>query len=89
MNISLSPFAPDNLVSRDQQVRSYKYPSRVSLLILYTQAESGILRNALYYDYCRQIYYYIVGVLGSSRCFFRQKRVYLKTIAGESILDRI
>ena len=37
MNISLSPSAPENLVSRD----GLAVPSRVSLLILHTQAESG------------------------------------------------
>ena len=36
MNISVSPFAPENLVSPGLAV-----PSRVSLLILHTQAESG------------------------------------------------
>ena len=37
MNNSLSPFAPENLVSRDV----FGSPSRVSLLIFHTQAESG------------------------------------------------
>ena len=36
-SISLSPFAPENLVSRD----GLAFPSRVSLLILHTQAETG------------------------------------------------
>ena len=38
MNISLSPFAPKNLVSRDRFGRSVP---RQLLLILHTQAESG------------------------------------------------
>ena len=38
MNISLSPYVPENLVSRD----GLAVPSRVSLLILHTQAESGV-----------------------------------------------
>ena len=37
MNISLSAFAPEHLVSRDGST----VPSRVSLLILHTQAEFG------------------------------------------------
>ena len=37
MNIPLSPYVPDNLVSRDGSA----VPSRVSLLVLHTQAESG------------------------------------------------
>ena len=39
MNISLSPFAPENLVSRDES--GCLVPSLVSLLIPYTQAEPG------------------------------------------------
>ena len=44
-DFSLTPFATDNLTSRDRfgcPVPSRPVPSRVSLLILYTQAESAI-----------------------------------------------
>ena len=46
MNISLSPFAPENLVSRDgfgRREPGSAVATRVSLLILHTQAKSGIL----------------------------------------------
>ena len=43
MNISLAPFAPDNLVSRET---GSAVPSRVSLVILHTQAKSGAYSRA-------------------------------------------
>ena len=44
MKISLPPFAPDNLVSRD----SSAVPPRVSLLILHTQPETGATAHGFF-----------------------------------------
>ena len=44
--------------------------------------------NGLDFDILYNIYR-AMAKNGSTRCFFGQKRVYLKTIATESVVDRI
>ena len=69
MNISLSQFAPENLVSRDGFGRPV--PSRVSLLILLTQTESSAyLRDSSRFPRRRpSIYLYRHTTSGQSRVY--------------------